>query len=305
MTGYRYSSGKAHRAKQLPVICMLMMFLLPAASRGQDLDSLLAILESHREEDIFSFLTTAHHYHTIYTGMDYRNRTYYAGRDIGVQQYNLTVHASYHYRGFTAGAGSLIYSQFEPHWNMSFISLAYRKQLLKDITLDGAISGERYISHSANDSLTLLYPNGLRAGLFHYAPHWGLMFEPSLYFGGGITAQLNAGVYGNIRLLRLKGGHRFMLMPEMNLVFGYAASAYAQMPGSGTEEDTGVFGLMNTEFRIPLTWYWKDLDMRVALHFNFPRDPGGVTEYAPTRLISAGAGYMFSIQGGRKKRASY
>ncbi len=248
-------------------------------------------------EDLLSCLRRSGTHHIVYLNGAYQNRTYFTGRDIGVNQYNVSLMAAYHYRGFTASAGALIYSEFEPHWNLTQLSLGYRRQFFRKLPLEAGISYGRYCFHDPDDSLTVMYPNSLALDLSYAAPHWGLMLDPVIFFGDGSTAQISASVFGDLPLLRLKGGSRFKLKPRIGVIFGNEPSAYTELPGALPPLTAESFGLLNTEIVIPLLWYCGDLDIRAGFHYNIPHAPGGDTAYAPTSFISLSAGYIFSFAG--------
>ncbi len=283
--------------KRIFMVFSLFLLTVPLAADSGEIDSLLAILRSHRNEDLLSLLTEERHYHIFYLNGAYQNRTYFTGRDIGVDQYNVSLLTAYHYRGFTASAGALIYSEFEPHWNLTQLSLGYRRQLFRNLPLEAGISYGRYCFHDTDDSLTVMYPNSLALNLSYAAPHWGLMLDPVIFFGDSSTAQISTSVFGDLPLLRLKGGSRFKLKPRISMIFGNEPSAYTALPGTLTPLVSESFGLLNTEIVIPLLWYRGNLDVSAGFHYNIPHAPGGDTEYEPTSFISLSAGYIFSFAG--------
>lgn len=277
-------------------ILLIIFLALPAIPAAQDIDSLLAVLKARQKEDIFAFLYGNRHYHVIYGQTIYQNHTYFTGRDIGVDQYNVTLQAAYNYRGFSAAAAGTIYSEFEPHWNLSMISLGYSRQILHSVPLDVSLSYNRYFFRDPEDTLSAAYPNALMLNLSYSAPHGGFALNPGMFFGTAFSGQqsISAWLYHGIWR---KEDLRMKSRPSLSLIFGTEISAYIQMPEDQPPLVKTSYGLLNTALCIPLTIQWKDLDMTAAYYLNFPNAPGSDTEYAPTWFFQISLGYMIAIPG--------
>ncbi|MDX9777558.1 MAG: hypothetical protein RBT43_02220 [bacterium] len=283
--------------KKCLIFIMGALFLFPFFLAAQDLDSLLAILRSHRDEDIFALLGKGREYHILYAQTAFQNRTYFSGRDIGVDQWNATFQTAYAYRGFSAAAATMIYSEFEPHWNLSMISAGYRHALSRKSPLDLSLSYERYFYHDPDDSLNGAFPNALQLGLSYSGVHWGAILNPALFFGsGGTTSQESISLYGDFRIWR-KNDLLMRFRPRLSLIFGSEISTHTQVPGDPSSQEREIYGLLNSAFEVPLLLRWKDLDLALAWHFNLPRAPGSDTDYAPTSLFSISLGYMNAFAG--------
>lgn len=284
------------RKKNL-IFILAVVLLFSSSLAAQDLDSLLAILKSHRDEDIFAFLSGKRHYHILYAQSVFQSRSYFSGRDIGVEQWNTTLQTAYAYRGFSAVIATAFYSEFLPHWNFSMISAGYRHTLSGKSPLDLSLSYERYFYHDPDDSLNGAFPNALQLGLSYSRVHWGAILNPALFFGsGGTTSQESISMYGDFRIWR-KNDLLMRFRPRLSLIFGSEISTYTQVPGDPSSQEREIYGLLNSAFEVPLLLRWKDLDLAVAWHFNLPRAPGSDTDYAPTSLFSISLGYMNAFAG--------
>ena len=70
------------------------------------------------EDILLSMLEQSSKYHCLYASFNYRDQTYFAGRDVGIDQFNITNQVSYiHHSGFSAGVTGIYYSEFEPQLN--------------------------------------------------------------------------------------------------------------------------------------------------------------------------------------------
>ncbi|MDD3095896.1 MAG: hypothetical protein PHD63_06605 [Candidatus Marinimicrobia bacterium] len=283
--------------KKNPIFLLAAFFWLPFSLAAQDLDSLLAILESHRNEDIYAILGKGREYHMLYAQAAFENRTYFSGRDIGIEQWNVTFQTVYFYRGFSAAAATMIYSEFEPRWNLSLVSAAYRHTLSRKLPLDLSLSYERYCYHDPDDSLNGAFPNALQLNISVSRTHWGAALNPALFFGsGGAISQESISFYGDFRIWR-KNDLRLRFRPRLSLIFGSEISTYTQFPGDPDPQETKIYGLLNSAIEMPLILHWKDLDLAVVWHFNLPRAPGSDTEYEPTSLFGFSLGYLGAFSG--------
>lgn len=280
--------------RKLPYVLLIIFSVLPVLAAAQDIDSLLAVLKARQKEDIFAFLDGKRHYHVIYGQTAYQNRTYFTGRDIGVDQYNVTLQAAYNYRGFSAAAAGIIYSKFEPHWNLSMLSLGYSHQILRNVPLDVSLSYDRYFYHDPTDTLSAAYPNALMLSLSYSATHWGLALNPGIFFGKALTSQQSISAWLDQGIWR-KGDLRLKSRPSLSLIFGSEISTYIRMPGDQPPLIETSYGLLNTALSLPLTARWKDLDMTIAYYLNFPNAPGSDIKYAPTSFFQISLGYIIVI----------
>lgn len=283
--------------KRKSLYLLLIIFsALPALAAAQDIDSLLAVLKARQKEDLFAFLDGRQHYHVIYGQTTYQNRTYFTGRDIGVDQYNLTLQAAYNYRGFSAAAAGIIYSEFEPHWNLSMLSLAYSHQVLRSVPLDISLSYDRYFYHDPIDTRSAAYPNALMLNFSYSAPRWGLALNPGIFFGTAFASQQSVSAWLDQGIWRKDDLH-LKIRPSLSLIFGSGISAYIQMPGDQPPLIETSYGLLNATISLPLKVRYKDLDMAVAYYLNLPNAPGSDTKYAATSFLQISLGYIIVIPG--------
>jgi len=282
------------------ILFTLMLFLctfLQSQDFDREIDSLLAVLRSHKEDEWMNMLRGDNKYHIIYTQAGFENKTYFTGRDVGVDQFNLMLGASYHYRGFTASFGGAIYPAFEPRWYASVLSFSYGNTVLLPFPLDLLIGYDRSFFHAQEDTLNTMLPNGLHISAGHNAKRWTAYLDYSLLFGSEVSSQLSCGMSFRQTLLHWKNINKLSIEPAVSLLFGDEESVYYPLPG-GNRPPMVVknFGLLNTALYIPLVCYWGDADISVGFQYNIPRSADGENAYDPTYLFSLSGGYMFSFR---------
>ena len=70
----------------------------------------------------------------IYSSINYNSNTFYSGRSIGVNQFNLSPQISYlNSNGLTISLSGIYLDQFDPAWDLTTISIGYSKWIIKKI----------------------------------------------------------------------------------------------------------------------------------------------------------------------------
>ena len=68
----------------------------------------------------------------IYSSINYNSNTFYSGRSIGVNQFNLSPQILYlNSNGLTIGLSGIYLDQFESPWDLTTISIGYSKWINK------------------------------------------------------------------------------------------------------------------------------------------------------------------------------
>jgi len=304
---------------------LLILALLTTVLFAQDIDSLLSVLESNQDDkDWLDIISGKANYQLLYFQIAYESDSYFAGRDIGLEQPNLTAQASYSYKQFSVTAAAIIYPQLYPPVQATAFSVNYRIPLKFPVNID--VNYGRYFFNSENDTLTTIYPNGFGLGLSHHAKFWGVSTDMSLLTGSeGLVPQINGSLYGNFKLFSWKEANYISVRPEINIYFGSETTARARVPrglakvsglgdgpgngnGSGPGQGGGsgsgqeiiystAFGLLNTSMDIHLLATLGDFDIGASIQNNRPRSIDAEIAYIPTTMIAVNAGFAFSIIG--------
>jgi len=305
---------------------LLILALLTTFLFSQNLDSLLAVLESHQDdEEWLAILSGEANYHLFYVSLDYANNSYFAGRDVGLDQFTGSAQVTYSYKQFSASVAAVMYEAFNPPLQTIAATFNYRLPLRIPVNID--INYGRYFFPEGVDSLTGLYPNSLELGLSHHAKFWGASVDASLLAGlEGIAPQIMTSVYGNFKIFTWNKKNNISIRPELGYYFGSELTALSTAPGTifakSTDNGNGpgpgngqgdgqgdgsgqtplpeyvtAFGLLNSELNIYLNVALGDLDMTLAVQNNRPRSVDAEIAYLPTSLISFSAGYAFSFIG--------
>lgn len=301
--------------------------LLSTLAFAQDLDSLLSVLENKNNDDEWMDLLSGDaNIHMIYAQLAYESDSYFAGRDVGLNQPNYVAQVTYNYKQFTLAAAAVAYPALYPPLQAMAISANYRLPLTFPVNID--INYGRYFFSTENDTLSSIYPNGFGLGLSHYAKYWGASTDLALLTGSeGVTPQIEAALYGTFDLFTWNDKNTIAIKPEVQIYFGSETSAYARRPGnrdlakiSGPGDGQGygngpgdgpgngggqgtvivydtAFGLMNIAINFNLLATLGDFDIGVTIQNNRPRSVNTEVAYIPTTMIGVNAGYAFSFIG--------
>ena len=80
------------------------------------------------ENSILEYLDELEKYQVLFVALDFNNKTYFLGRDLGLDQFTLSPQLVYqHHSGFYLGVSGAIYSEFDPKWDITTASVGYSK----------------------------------------------------------------------------------------------------------------------------------------------------------------------------------
>lgn len=301
----------------------MIIALFSSLMFAQSLDSLLTILESHqKEEQWLEILSGEKNYHLLFFQSGFENDSYFAGRDIGLNQFNINAQVSYSYKQLSATLIAIIYENLIPNWQTTALALNYRLPLKFPVDID--VNYSRYFFHGESDSLAMNYPNAFGLGFSRSAKFWGASADFSLLAGtDGLAPQFMPAIYGNFKLYSWNENNTIVFKPELGFYFGSELSALATAPGNslakippgngqgngqgsgnGSDSDTdslstymSVFGLLNTEISFHVIISLGDIEITGSIVKNIPQSVIAEIAYAPTTMYALSLGYVFSFIG--------
>lgn len=259
------------------------------------------------DESLDQFMATLTNYHLIYLSVNYNSDTYFSGRDIDVDQYNIVPQITYmHSKGFYASISGIYYSEFEPNWDVTTLTAGYgngfgKKKLWRYY---GSYSHYFY----SND-LDNLYNSTLNAGIriSNKKRNLGTQLSVAYYFGTEVTYQMVLRTYANLKLFKNKKNY-LRLRPQFSIVTGtqivdlsggsiqktILTKEDAPLEGATILEDN-VFGLINTQFNIPLQYSVRSFDFELGFNYNIPSELGDETDLKNTSFFNIGVAYLIDL----------
>ncbi|MCU4164968.1 hypothetical protein [Carboxylicivirga caseinilyticus] len=256
------------------------------------------------DEDIYSLLEKDQTFQFLYFATNYSNRTFYAGRENGDYQSNLSGQIYYmNSAGFFAGLSGSWYNQLDPNYRSTILTVGYGQGIKNKHFFRYRLSADYFIFHVNDPEFEPIYNSSINAGITLKSKSFGTRFDGSLLVGQEVGKQFTWNNYAYLYLLRFGKYNYLRLEPEVSLFFGSEAAefllneAYVDQT-TNLEVDTyykDVFTLLNTQLRLPLSLNWKNFDMQLSYIYNIPRTIGDSESYANTSYFRLSLGYIISL----------
>jgi len=284
-------------------IFLLTLYLFTgrsAFSQEQDskLDSLLdAIL--FEDDDLLDLLYGDINYQYLYTRVNYNSKSLYAGRSIGVDQFDLTGQVHYfHSSGFNIGIAGVAYSEFNPKYNTTVLSAGYFHKFKKPESLSIRTSYSRYFFEQIDSVEASSFNSSINFGTSFTKKHFGSSANIAFLLGDEYSAQIDLSAWGSFNLIKFGRSNKISFEPELSVYFGNQTTIDGQFSFIERwylNQQSEVFGLMNTELALPLTLSIKDFDLEAGYYIDFPRALGLEPKIDPVSWFGISISYMFDL----------
>ncbi len=281
----------------------LAVFTFKAYGQDAETDSLLDKV-LFGDDEFLSLFTSPKKFQFIYARTNYENKTYFAGRDLGISQYNLSAQLFYfHSIGFHAGMGGVWYSGFEPKLYTVLVSAGYSGKIDGSGDYRYRVSFDKYF-FSKNDSVQGIFSNSLNFGGTVDKGIAGSRLDFSLLTGKETGMQISWDLYSKLELLKLGSDSKIKFEPEVSFYFGTEEVVFYEIGrGSGVVprnwqiigSSRNKFGLLNTEIILPVCLEYKNFDFEAGYNINFPRTCQSGTKLPVTSYFNFSVGYIFSL----------
>lgn len=256
--------------------------------------------ELFMEDDVINNLTASlKNSQFLYVSATYNSDTYFSGRDIGIDQYNITPQITYaHSNGIFASLSGIYYSEFEPKWDVTTATVGFGKNIGKKKLFKYSVSYSKYFY--AND-IDNIYTNTLNAGLGvrNKKRTLGTQLSGSYLFGEDQSFEIASRSFVDVNLLKTKKTS-LKFKPQLNIIAGKQTIELAriynqegQLLTEYTEND--VFDLINTQINLPLLFSTNSFDFEAGYNINFPNAIGDESNLKNTGFFSFSVGYLIDL----------
>ncbi|MCX6238555.1 MAG: hypothetical protein NTY07_13515 [Bacteroidia bacterium] len=284
----------------LRTLLIIAIFLTGSTSilKAQKTDDLIEDIMFSDDDEFNKIFDLLSNYQFLYTSVNYYNKTYFAGRDLGIDQYNLTPQIFYlNSNGLMLGLSAVVYSGFTPKWNTTELTAGYSHSFGKLKNLMYKTSYSRYF-FAKQDSVTPSFKNAVGLGISFRKKLFGMRLDGSLLFGNEKSAQMNYDAYLDIPVLKFGKYDKLSLKPELSLYFGTETTILLKTIGIRKRQVLyygNAFGWMNSELSFPLILSYRNFDFEAGYNINFPRALG---DNQPLKIVSTlnfSIGYIFGL----------
>ncbi len=252
------------------------------------------------EESEEEFLKSATKFQFIHVSLEYNNRTYFSGRDIRSDQFNISPKISYlHSNGLSIGVMGIYYNQFTPRWDYTSVNVGYGKSFGEEKKMRWSVSYERYFY--TNTTRENPFKNAVSLGfeLDNIKKTIGTEISTTYLFGNDNSFQIIGSTYGVLSLSKTKK-HHLKLRPQLNITLAEQTIQLSQTFTYRDREFTRYFenndfGLINTELIIPLQYNVGNFDLELGYRINFPTALEGETNLKVTSSFNFSISYLFDL----------
>ena len=269
-------------------------------SQEEELDSLLEVI-LFEDEEMTTLLTGKSNYQFIYVRTNFENRSYFSGRDIGIEQQNYSAQLNYfHSAGFSAGAGSIWYSQFNPRLYATTLMVGYAGKFGKSNDYRYRSSYNRYFFSKTDSTYSHAFSNSFAMGATIEKGFIGTRIDLALLTGEETAGQLSWDLFTDFTLIKLGNYDRVRFEPEISFFLGKEIVAYYELGGPAQNQEyiqveDSSFGLLNMAIRFPLTIDYKNFDLEFGYNINLPNSMLTDDKLPVTTYFNVSLGYLFSL----------
>lgn len=288
--------------KNLTLLLFLSVFYVSFSQETKPKENKTdALIDDLLEQNqiIDSFLASYSKYQFLYLTVNYNDDTYFSGRDIGIDQYNISPRITYlHYSGLYGSVSGIYYSEFDPKWDLTTATIGYGKNFGKKKTYRYSVSYSRYFY---NNDLDNLFTNDISAsiGIKNKKRTLGTSLSGSYLFGKDQSFQIASTSFVAFNLFKTTKT-KLDFKPQINLVAGKQtvelARSYMRFGQLVTEySENDVFSLINTQLYFPLEFSYNSFDVGVGYTINLPTAIGDESDLKSTGLFNVSMSYLLDL----------
>lgn len=293
--------------------CFLLLLLLPLSFNlvGQEdeleeeMDEIIDNIIAIDDDDLIDILQELNRYHVIVSSVEFNDKTYFLGRDIGIDQFNISTQVLYeNSNGIFAGVSGMYYDKFDPKWDLTVISAGYGKSFGKEEFFRAELGYSRYIfsdpvSNDFENSIDLSLDDATTNNAF------GSSINASYLFGDKSGFQSSLSVYGNVKLFDLNEhtGSKILFGPDLSFIFGSENIDTSRIDNLGIDipfinrivSEFETFSLRNIQLQIPLILELDHLNFELGYNINFPKAFSFEDDLENTSFMNLRLSYVFNL----------
>ncbi len=256
--------------------------------------------EFFMEDDLINdLIASLSKYQFLYISTTYNSDTYFSGRDIGINQFNISPQITYvNSNGLFASLSGVYYSEFDPNWDVTIATVGFGKNFGKKKLFKYYASYSRYFY--SND-INAIYNNTLNVGIGirNKERTLGTQLSGSFLFGEDESFQITSNSYVTFNLVKTKKSS-LKLKPQLSVSAGKQTIDLARVYLFGGEllteyTQNETFDLINTQLSFPLQYNVNSFDFEAGYTINLPHPIGEETNLDTTSYFSFSIAYMIDL----------
>jgi len=264
-------------------------------------DEVNEIIDELFDEDLAlnQLINSLSNYQLLYVSANYNSDTYFSGRDIGINQYNIRPQITYvNSNGLFASLSGTYYSEFYPKWDVTIASLGYGNTIGKKKLFRYSTSYSRYFYANSEDNVFSNTLN-LSLGVHNKNRTIGTLISGDYLFGDDQSFQISSRSYIKISLLKNKK-ITLNFTPQLIFIAGKQTielSRFVFENGliSTQNYTSDNFNLYNTQISLPLQLNVNSFDFELGYNINLPSEVGDETNLKNTSYLNFSVAYLIDL----------
>lgn len=246
-----------------------------------------------------NLIDTSNNFQLLYMSIDYNSDSFFSGKDIGINQYNIKPQITYmHSKGFTGSISGIYYSEFTPKWNYTATTIGYGKDLDKKKRLRLHTSYSRYFFSKGVDN-PFKNALSLSIGIKNKQQTIGTNLSGDYLFGSDESFQITSTSYGSFKLFKTKNSY-VKLSPRFVIIAGKQTLELTQVYIQNRELvvaylENDIFDVINTQINIPLQFNLNAFDFELGYNLNIPNPVGTESKLGTTRFLNLSIAYLIDL----------
>jgi len=282
------------------LLLLLSILFICRIAQGQKQESRLDSLVDaifFEDDELSTLLNEEKVFHFLYFSSESSNKVFYAGREVGTDQYTVSGQVSYfNSKGIYFGVSGAWYSQLEPAYGTTLVTVGYSKSLKKFKNLSFRTSYNRYIYNNADTEYEPAYTGSLSIGATLKSSWIGSRLDFSFLMGNEFATNVSWSIYSKIKLYQFSRFNKIQFVPQFSIFFGVEAVEYESLLRNRMLTFTeNSFGFMNAQVTLPIRVSYNNFDVELGYIYNMPRSLDPNYEYDNASSFNITLGYILDF----------
>lgn len=282
-----------------------ILFSQDSQQVNDELDEIIEYLMDLDDDDLISTISDLSKYHFILISAEFNNKTYFLGRDLGIDQHNINTQLMYeNHLGIFLGLSGTYYSKFTPGWDITIVTAGYGLDFGKSDKFRAEIGYNRYFFSDSNSND---FENSLDLGLYFSTKNntFGTSINTSYLFGKKTGYQSSLSLHGKLNLFKLniEKETKINFEPNISFVFGSENIDTSRIENLGIDlpfinniiDSFETFSLRNIQLRLPLVLELNQLNIETSFNINFPKAFNFERNVKTSTFFNLGLIYIFNV----------
>ncbi len=282
-----------------------LLFSQENNKNDEEIDEIIDNLITLDDDYLIDLINDVNRYQIIVASLDFNDKTYFLGRDLGIKQFNISSQLMYkNSNGIFAGIAGAYYDKFNPKWDLTVLTAGYGKFFGKHRNVSAELGYSRYIfsDKESND-----FKNSIDGSfsITNQNDYYGTIIDASFLFGKKTGFQTNISFYGTIKLFNLNttSAAKVVFVPTIAFILGSENIDTSRIDRLGIDlpyinsvvNSFEEFSLRNIQFNIPLQLEFDNFLLETGYNINFPSAFEFEREVDNTTFFNVGLTYIFDL----------